>query len=209
MTIHRAARGAAATVVLAALGACSNAGQVGEILGSVLGGSPQAQSAQVSGTVARVDARAQQIAIQQSNGQTVALGYDNQTKVVYQNQQYAVANLERGDRVTARVQTDGNGAYYTDLVQVDESVSPTSGPVSGSTDGSESVQSLQGTVRQVDRANGWFALETGNNVTLTVSLPYGARRADVDTFQRLRSGDYVRLHGVFLNNSRVELRQFR
>jgi hypothetical protein len=46
------------------------------------------------------------------------------------------------------------------------------------------------------------------NATLTVTLPYNPRRVDVDRFNNLRPGDYVRLYGVFLNNSRVELRQF-
>jgi hypothetical protein len=33
-------------------------------------------------------------------------------------------------------------------------------------------------------------------------------RADSDRFRALRSGDRVRLYGVFLNNTRIELRQF-
>ena len=43
---------------------------------------------------------------------------------------------------------------------------------------------------------------------LTVSLPYNLSTADTNKFNSLRSGDYVRLYGVYLNNSRVELRQF-
>jgi hypothetical protein len=39
-------------------------------------------------------------------------------------------------------------------------------------------------------------------------MPYSPSRADVAKFQNLRSGDVVRIAGVFLNNSRVELRQF-
>jgi len=41
-----------------------------------------------------------------------------------------------------------------------------------------------------------------------VSLPYNARSSDVNRFRNLRSGDNVRIYGVYLNNSRVELRQF-
>jgi hypothetical protein len=70
------------------------------------------------------------------------------------------------------------------------------------------VQSLQGTVRQIDRTNGLFSLEASNGVTLTVSMPYNPRSTDVERFQNLRSGDRVRFYGIFLNNSRVELRQF-
>ena len=206
----RAARIGAAALAFASLGACSNTGQLGDILGGVL--TPQqGQGQQVSGTIQRVDTRAQQISLQQSNGQTVPLAYDNNTKVVYQNQTYPVTSLEYGDRVTARVQNANNGAYYTDMVQVDQPVDPSSptsgGSVSGGTAG-ERVQQLQGTVRQVDRTNGWFTLETGPNVQVTVAMPYNAARTDATRFQNLRSGDFVRIAGVFLNNSRVELRQF-
>jgi hypothetical protein len=181
-----------------ALGACAQGGALGEILGGVLGGG----AAQVAGTVRGVNTSAQEISLQQSNGQTVALSFDNQTQVVYQNRSYAVTALENGDQVVARVQQRQNGGYYTDSVQVTQ-------PVSGSgTGGSANVQSLQGTVRQIDLNNGVFTVETGNNVILTVSMPYNASSTDRARFQSLRNGDYVRFYGVFITNSRVELRQF-
>jgi hypothetical protein len=179
------------------MSACAQAGTLGEILGGVLGGGASV----VAGTIRSVDTRSQQIALQQSNGQTVALGFDNQTRVVYQNRSYSVTALESGDQVSARVQQRQDGSYYTDSVQVTQ-------PAAGSSTGSESLQSLQGTVRQVDRNNGLFTVETSSNVTLTVSMPYNASNADRTRFQNLRSGDFVRFYGVLLNNSRVELRQF-
>jgi hypothetical protein len=204
-TLRYAARRGAAALMLLAVGACSQAGNVGEILGSVLGGGGAGGGSanQVSGTVRGVDTRNQQIGLQLSNGQTVGLVYDQQTKVVYNNQSYAVTSLDAGDQVTARIQQNGN-AYYTDLVQVDQPVQGTGGTTNG---GSSAVQSFQGTVRQVDATNGLFTLTTGGT-TLTVSLPYNVSRADQNRFQSLRSGDTVRLYGVFLNNTRVELRQF-
>jgi hypothetical protein len=198
MTIRSIARRGAAAAMLAVLGACSQAGGLGNVLGSVLG--QQQQGNQVSGRIAGVDTRSQQIGVQQSNGQTVALMYDNQTQVVYQNKSYPITSLERGDQVTARIQSANNG-YYTDLVQVDQ-------PVQGSTAASsENVQSIQGVVRQVDVQNGLFTMDV-NQTRLTVSMPYSPSRTDLNRFQSLRSGDNVRIAGVFLNNSRVELRQF-
>ncbi|HEU4747253.1 MAG TPA: hypothetical protein VFS56_02040 [Gemmatimonadaceae bacterium] len=187
----------AAVAVVAATGACSTG--LGNVLGSVLGGGGQAQSNQLSGTVRGINTSSQQLTIQQSNGQSVAVLYDNQTRVVYQNQTYSVANLEYGDEVTASIRQAQNGAYYTDYVQVDRSVS--------STASSGNVQQFQGNVRQIDSRNGVFTVESGNNL-LTVSLPYNPRSSDVSRFRSLRPGEYVRFHGVFLNNSRVELRQF-
>ena len=56
----------------------------------------------MQGTVRGVDRS--RIALQLSNGQQVALAYDQQTTVAYQNQRYEVANLEPGDQVTAAIQ---------------------------------------------------------------------------------------------------------
>ena len=202
-TFARQITAALSTLVLAT--ACSQLGG----LGSVLGGMGQPQSSQVSGIVQGVDTRSQQIVIQATNGQQVALLFDQQTQVTYQNRNFSVTNLERGDRVTARIQQTQSGGYYTDLVQVDQSVQTSNGDVYPNTgSGSGTVQSLQGTVRQVDRQNGVFALDIGNYNTLTVSMPYNPNQNDVARFQNLRVGDAVRFYGVFLNNNRVELRRF-
>jgi len=200
MTIlQRSVRGGAAAAMVLVFGACSSLGSLGNVLGSVLGGGGN----EVAGTIQGVDTRNQQISLQQSNGQNVALQFDNQTRVTYQNRSYSVTSLEYGDQVSARVQQLQNGAYYTDSVVVTQ---PASG--SNTTTGSQNVQSLTGTVRQLDRNNGLFTIDVGNGSILTVSLAYNASSSDVNRFNSLRSGDYVRFYGVYLNNSRVELRQF-
>jgi hypothetical protein len=199
--MQRTARLATAALALAVTSACSSGGGLGNVLGGVLG---TPESNQLSGTIQRVDTRNQQITLQQSNGQTITVTYDNQTQVVYQNQNYSVTSLDPGDQVTARIQSGNNGSYYTDLVQVTQ-------PVNNSTTGTTSsanVQSLQGTVRQVNVSNGWFTLDAGSGVLLTVSLPYNPSSSDLNRFQNLRSGDYVRLYGVFINSTRVELQRF-
>lgn len=202
MNMHRLGRGAVAAGMLATLAACSAMNSIGSVLGGIIpGGGSQSQ---VSGYVSGVDTRAQVIGLQQPNGQPVNLLFDNQTKVVYNNQSYPVTSLDRGDQVTARIQNTNNG-YYTDLVQVDQ---PVNGSAGSSTSTSGTVQSVQGTVRQIDRQNGLFTMDVSNGTRLTVSMPYSPNRADLTKFQNLRSGDVVRIAGVFLNSSRVELRQF-
>jgi hypothetical protein len=196
-------RVAAAALLLISASACSSAGGLGSILGSVLGGAGgQSSSNQVSGYIQGVDTRNRQIGIQMSNGQTVAVAYDNQTQVLYQNQNYPVTSLENGDQVTARIQQLQNGGYYTDVVQVDRSVS---GP---STVQSGNVQLLTGTVRQVDQQNGLFLIDMQNGGRVTVQLTSQLNRADLDRFRNLRAGDWTRFYGVYLSNNRVELRQF-
>jgi hypothetical protein len=102
--------------------------------------------------------------------------------------------------VTATVQTV-SGGYYVSRVDVNQS-----GTANGTTTGN--VQSVQGTVRQVDVTNGWFTVQTSNSGTLTVTMPYNTSRADQTTFQNLRSGDFVRLYGTYVNSTRVELQRF-
>jgi hypothetical protein len=208
LNIRRYARLGAAALAITSLGACAQNG-LGNVLGSVLGGQ---QGGQVSGTVRGVDTRNAQIVLQQSNGQQVGISYDNQTRIVYNNQNYNVSSLESGDQVTVRLQQTQNGGYYTDYVQVDQSVSTSNGGVYNRNGGVYStngqVQSLQGTVRRVDVGNGWFEIQPSNSVVLTVTLPGNLSRQDLNRFQNLRQGDVVRFNGVYLNNSRVELRQF-
>jgi len=199
--IQRIQRVSAAAMIVAFAGACAG-NSLGNILGGVLGGGSQQQSGQLTGTIRGVDSRSQQISIQQSNGQTVPVYYDNQTQVVYQNQSYSPSALENGDRVTARIQANGNN-YYTDYVQVDQSVNGSGGGYSSN------VQQLQGTVRQVDMRNGWFTVvDTNGYNTLTVTVPSNLNTNDINRFRSLRNGDFVRFYGVLLNSSQVQLRQF-
>lgn len=196
---------AISVLAIGASSACSSAGGLGGILGDVLGGG--SQQSQLTGTIQNVDTRSQQISIRQSNGQTATVTFDDRTQVSYQNQNYPVTALEYGDEVTARIQRGGNSSY-TDLVQVNRSVSGTGTGSRNTGSGTGNVQSLQGIVRRVDTQNGIFTTDAGGNVLLTVSMPYNASRNDVSRFQNLRIGDNVRFYGIFLNNSRVELRNF-
>jgi hypothetical protein len=187
-----------------ALGACANAGGLGSVLGGILGTGTGGQ--QLVGTVSSVDTRNAQIAVTQTNGQSVALQYDQNTKVVYQNKLYSVSNLENGDQINARVQTTQNNSYYTDSIAV---TTPAQGSGTGSTGTtSENVQQLQGTVRSIDRNLGRFTIDANASVSLTISMPYRPSNTDQNRYNNLRVGDYVRFSGVYLNNSLVELRQF-
>ena len=203
--MNRITRITALSATFIALGACANSGGLGSVLGSVLGGLGGSGGQQLAGTVRSVDTRNSQISVDQSNGQSVAVGYDQNTKVVYQNKLYAITNLEAGDQINARIQTTQNNGYYTDSIAVTQ---PAQNGGTGTGTTSESIQQLQGNVRSIDRNNGRFTVDASANVSLTVSMPYRATSADMNKFNNLRVGDYVRFTGVYLNNSLVELRQF-
>lgn len=200
MQIVRQTMRAAAAMTLALTAACaSGTGGIGDILGGVLGGGQAAQN-QVSGTIQGVDTRNMQVVMTTSNGQTAYLTYDNQTRVQYNNQNYPVTALERGDEVTARVQASGN-AYYTDLIAVTRSVTTSTGT-------SQQLVAIQGTVRQIDYNAGWFHVEQSNGGTVTINMPYNVTRQDDDRFRALRVGNTVRVYALPITNTRAEFRQF-
>ena len=199
MNLQKLSRLGSSALLATSLAACSSGG-LGSILGGVLGGLGGGNANQVQGAVQTVDTRNLQVVITQSNGQQVALTYDNSTNVVFNNQNYSVTSLERGDQVTARVQQLQNGSYYTDLIQVDQSVSGSGGLGSS--------VSFEGTVRQVNVQSGWFIMDTNNSGRITVTIPYNARANDVTRFQNLRVGDYVRLYGSVVSSGQVQLVQF-
>lgn len=200
-SFRRAARGTTIALALCAVNACSNSGSLGNILGSVLG---SGAGNELAGRIQDVDTRNQQIGIIQNNGQTVAVRFDNQTRVVYQNESYPVTALERGDEVVARIQDAGNGSYYTDSIEVTRSV--TNG--SSTNPGAGEIQTIRGTVRQIDRANGLFTIDNGSGYEILVSMPYNPREADRYRFERLTRGNVVEFAGVVLNTTRIELKQF-
>ena len=83
---------------------CAELGQIA--IPGDYGGAPNAD---VVGEVHNVDTRTRQIEIRTDTGRTWNIQYDNQTKVVYRQRDYAVSNLEPGDYVAVSTQQDRDG----------------------------------------------------------------------------------------------------
>lgn len=220
MSMMNVAKRAAACAMVLATTACAGGGLGGleQVLGGVLGGGQQ-QNGQIVAEVQGVDTRNQIIRVTTQQGQTGDLRYDQNTVVSYQNQRYDVTALERGDVVALQIQQLQNGQAYVQTVVVQQSVQDrnggtyggnTGGTYGGNTGGTygNNVQQFTGRVAQVDYNQGWFSLQTSNQGTITVSLPYNPGAATTDQFRRLRQGDSVRLEGTVLANNRVELYRF-
>ncbi|MEO8218339.1 MAG: DUF5666 domain-containing protein [Acidobacteriota bacterium] len=93
-------------------------------------GYPNGSTSAVQGTVNFVDTQAQRIdltvystnGLRGSNTSGVSsVYYDSRTRVVYQNQAYQPADLERGDQVDVRL-ASSNGRYYADTITVTRNV---------------------------------------------------------------------------------------
>jgi hypothetical protein len=183
---------------------CSQLGAVGDVLGGAMGAN---QSGEIVGEVDNVDTRTQTITLRNERGQTATVAYDNRTRVIYQQQEYSVTNLERGDVIAVRAQQDARGNLYTDMISVRQSVQDRGG-AGGTGSGQQQVRQLEGQVGWVDTQRGQFQLRMSNGGSTVVSLPYNTNRSDADRFQRLRSGDRVRVEVRVISQDRVDLERF-
>lgn len=220
---------AAAAAAVVTLSGCAgtNLGQLGDILGGAMGGGGmggQQQNGQILAEVQNIDTRQGVIQLRTEQGQTGNVMFDQNTTLVYQNQQYPMTALERGDVAVFQLQQTQQGATYASHIEVRQSVQErtgqntntgngTYGNGSGTygngtgTYGNTQRMEIYGTVGRVDYNQGWFEVRTQNG-TATVTLPYNAGDATTDYFRRLRTGQTVRLEGTNLGNGRVELYRF-
>jgi hypothetical protein len=155
------------------------------------------------GEVRYVDSRARQIELRTESGRALNIRYDNQTRVVYRQRDYAVSDLEPGDYVAVRAQQDRDGRYSTDLITVRESVQDRSG-------GSRTARldRLEGRVESIDARRGSFEVRDRAGRRVLVSMPYDPPRVERDRFSRLREGDYIRVEGSYSDPDRFQLDRF-
>jgi hypothetical protein len=156
------------------------------------------------GEVRNVDIRARQIELRTDSGRRELVRYDSNTRVVYRQQEYAVSNLEPGDYVAVRAQQDRDVRSYTDYITVRESAQDRGGY--GRSGGRSNR--LEGTVSYIDSRRGTFEVRDRDGLTVVVTLPFNASRADRDRFNRLREGDHVRAEGNYVGQDRFELDAF-
>jgi len=183
--------------------------QAGNILGGVLGGGAQPAGGANGGTVVAevqsVDARQGVLQIRTDDGQNVNVRFDQNIRVIYRQQEFPVTALERGDVVQMSVSRSGN-EYYTQQIEVQQSVQDRSGPAGSQ--GNDRIYQVSGTVDQIDLQNGLFTVRTSNNQIVTISMPYNASSSTRDRFDRLRRGNSVRIEGRYLTQDRLELSRF-
>lgn len=203
---HRLQHGRTFALLLALVlpGCAGNSlGSLGDILGGLGMPGSGGQQGQISVEIRGVNTQQQTIQVATQDGRTGDVYYDQNTVVVYRQQQYAVNALERGDLVTLQVQETAQGSLYTNRIDVQTSVSERTGQT-----GTGSIQQFSGRVGQIDQNRGLFVLQTQNG-NVTVSVPYNASQATIDYFRRLRTGDTVRLEAVPVDGGHVQIYRFR
>ena len=167
---------------------------------------------EIAGEVDRIERNRREIYVIADDGRRpVILPYDViRTQVVYHGWDYTIDNLEAGDRIA--FQPVPRSASYIDRIRVLEPVQARS---SGSTIARIPIPDrrrpdiVEGTVERIDQGIGTFELRPGSSGrTITVSVPYNAKTADVDSFRGLRRGDLVRVEGEFVHPESLQLLSF-
>lgn len=161
---------------------------------------PRLEPGEVRGEIAEIDPSRREIRVITDDGRREVVAYDaNRMRVVYHGRDYVVENLQAGDVIAYR--RPPRSSDFVDIVRIYEPVQARA--VRRPALATKSV--VEGTVERVNHDLGFFDVRSEGGKTVTVSVPYNARPAVVDDFKRLRSGDYVRVEGEFVNSDNLQL----
>jgi len=162
---------------------------------------------EIAGEVDRIDRGRREIYVVADDGRRQVLPFDiNRTQVVYHGREYFIDNLEAGDRIAFR--SFPRDVAYVDTIRVLEPVQARSTSPIARPAPRPRVDTIEGTVERIDHHLGIFEVRPRAGRTVTVSVPYNARTADVDNFRGLRRGDQVRVEGEFVNAESLQLLAF-
>jgi hypothetical protein len=174
----------------------------------ILAGDPDLRPGETRAEVLEVIPARSEIRVRTDDGREHIMIYNTtRTSVTYHGWDYTVENLESGDRIA--FQTAPRNGNYVEAIRVQEPVQARTGPVIARPLPPPARSNvIEGTVERIQYDRGIFDLRTRSNELFTVSLPYSARAADVESFRRLRTGDYVRLEGEFINRDNLQVYSF-
>lgn len=162
---------------------------------------------EIRGEVMQVDPGRREIIVQTDDGRRQVLPYDlNATRVYYHGREYTIDNLEAGDVVAFRFPSRRS---FVETIRVQEPVQARAGTtLAGRRPVAPNSTVVEGTVERLHPDLGAFDVRSRTGRMVTVSVPYNARTTDVDNFRRLRTGDYVRVEGEFVNADNLQLQAF-
>ena len=187
--INRAASGFALVFALTVIAGCSdnNFALVGRE--TLPDRASQPVQDEIVATVERVNTASREIQLRPNDSRTRVVGYSSDARVMYRGREYPVAQLESGDIVAMQLKQDSRGNFYTDLIRVQENIRDRDQSRGGIIRPGTGIQTVDGRVEQVDFQRSSFEIRDQSRERVLVSLPYNARRSDVDHFRALRVGD--------------------
>ena len=162
---------------------------------------------EIQGEVVEVNRSRREIYVVAADGRRETLPYDfDHTRVIYQGREYTIDNLEQGDRIAYRSTTPPS--KYIDIIRIEEPVQARSDSRFSQALPPRRTEIIDGTVERIDQKLGVFDIQPRDGRRITVSLPYNARTADVDSFRTLHRGDPVRVEGEFVSPDNFQLLSF-
>ncbi|MGE5216228.1 MAG: hypothetical protein ACM3SP_04390 [Chloroflexota bacterium] len=166
------------------------------------------QPGEVQAEVDEIDRGRQEIHALTQDGRRRVVRYDvNRTRVIYHGWEYAVDNIEAGDLIAYFPAS--RASSYVDTIRIQEPVQARTAPSAAQRLPPRPRNDVvEGTVDRIDPNLGVFDIRPRSGRTITVSVPYNARAADVDYFRSLRRGDRVRVEGEFVNGDNLQLLSF-
>ena len=158
---------------------------------------------EIAGEIDRIDRGRREIHVLGDDRRAQTLEYDvSRTRVLYHDWDYTVDRLEAGDRIAFRAPRRSD---YIETIRVLEPVQARSGPTVARPASRPRVDIIEGVVERVDVGLGTFEVLPQSGKSVTVSVPYNARSADIENFRKLRRGDQVRVEGEFINPESFQL----
>ena len=164
--------------------------------------------AEIEAEVVEIDRANREIHVVSERGRNRTLPIDlDRTLVTYHGFDYAVSSLEAGDLIAYQSVPRDRG--YLESIRIVEPVQARTG--SGfmrPAPGIPRTDVVEGRVQRIEPDLGVFDLQPRVGDSVTVSIPYNARTADIESFRRLRRGDYVRVEGRFVSPDSLQLLSF-
>lgn len=157
-------------------------------------GQPRDITAAVNG----IDPQRREIYLRASGDQHYVVNYTDDTRVMVDGREQPVTGLQVGDQVRVNLREGEGRRLVADQIRVE------SRAVAGAT----AVRTVEGTVERVMTDRRILELRTPSGDLLTIYVPDWLNDAVKNRFQRIRAGDYVRLEGERLSESRMELVAF-
>jgi hypothetical protein len=178
---------------------------------SQLPGDTTLQPGEIRAQVIEIDPSRREIRVQTDDGRRQVLEYDNnRTAVSFHGWAYNVDQLERGDMIA--FQSSPRDVNHVDAIRIQEPVQTRPGgsiaPLAQRSPLPPRPDVVEGTVERIQYDLGVFEVRPRTGRTVTVSIPYNAKAADVENFRRLRRGDYVRVEGEFVNPENLQMQAF-
>jgi len=161
----------------------------------------------VIGAVERVDVAAHRLYLRSNSGERNSVAFTDDAQVFDRGREFPITRLAPGDVVAMQIMRDTRGESYVDLVRLREAARADRG-LRDETMPPPHIEMLSGTIQRVSRSDDSFELENSLNKMVSVALSEYVRDSDRERFQKLRSGDQVKIEGRFIGRDRFEMLSF-